>query len=53
MPIQNEAAVGAPGGRGAGEPLDLARTSPRDPGGAACRRRSRALPAPFRAPALR
>jgi tol-pal system protein YbgF len=35
MPITNEAAVGAPGGRGAGEPLDLGRTSPRDPAGAA------------------
>ena len=29
-----EQPVGAPGGRGAGEPLDLANTSPRDPGGA-------------------
>jgi tol-pal system protein YbgF len=34
MPMPAEA-VGAPGGRGAGEPLDLARTSPRDPSGAA------------------
>jgi tol-pal system protein YbgF len=32
LPIANDAAVGAPGGRGAGEPLDLATTSPRDPG---------------------
>jgi tol-pal system protein YbgF len=32
LPI--EAPVGAPGGRGAGEPLDLGNTSPRDPGGA-------------------
>jgi tol-pal system protein YbgF len=31
LPIANDA-VGAPGGRGAGEPLDLATTSPRDPG---------------------
>jgi len=31
LPIANDAAVGAPGGRGAGEPLDLATTSPRDP----------------------
>jgi hypothetical protein len=35
LPIANEAPVGAPGGRGAGEPLDLGSTSPRDPGGAA------------------
>jgi tol-pal system protein YbgF len=34
MPIPQDAMVGAPGGRGAGEPLDLGRTSPRDPGGA-------------------
>ena len=34
LPIANEAPVGAPGGRGAGEPLDLANTSPRDPGSA-------------------
>lgn len=34
MPMPAEP-VGAPGGRGAGEPLDLARTSPRDPYGAA------------------
>ncbi len=34
MPISNEAAVGAPGGRGPGEPLDLAGTSPRAPAGA-------------------
>jgi tol-pal system protein YbgF len=32
LPMANDAAVGAPGGRGAGEPLDLANTSPRDPG---------------------
>lgn len=32
LPI--EAPVGAPGGRGAGEPLDLGNISPRDPGGA-------------------
>jgi tol-pal system protein YbgF len=32
LPIANDAPVGAPGGRGAGEPLDLANTSPRDPG---------------------
>jgi tol-pal system protein YbgF len=32
LPIANDPAVGAPGGRGAGEPLDLANTSPRDPG---------------------
>jgi tol-pal system protein YbgF len=42
LPIANDPAVGAPGGRGAGEPLDLANTSPRDPGGA--------LPPPQRAP---
>jgi tol-pal system protein YbgF len=41
LPIANDAAVGAPGGRGAGEPLDLANTSPRDPG---------ALPPPPRGP---
>jgi tol-pal system protein YbgF len=34
LPIANEAPVGAPGGRGAGEPLDLGATSPRDPAGA-------------------
>jgi TolA-binding protein len=34
LPIANDAPVGAPGGRGAGEPLDLGATSPRDPGGA-------------------
>jgi tol-pal system protein YbgF len=36
LPIPGEAAVGAPGGRGAGEPLDLGNTAgvPRDPGGA-------------------
>src|SRR3978361_116355 len=32
LPIANEAPIGAPGGRGAGEPLDLGATSPRDPG---------------------
>src|SRR5258708_21171183 len=32
LPIANEAPVGAPGGRGPGEPLDLGATSPRDPG---------------------
>jgi tol-pal system protein YbgF len=34
LPIPGEAAVGAPGGRGAGEPLDLSNTAggPRDPG---------------------
>jgi tol-pal system protein YbgF len=42
LPIANDPAVGAPGGRGAGEPLDLAITSPRDPGAA--------LPPPQRAP---
>src|ERR1700710_2148844 len=42
LPIANDPAVGAPAGRGAGEPLDLANTSPRDPGGA--------LPPPQRAP---
>jgi len=41
LPIANDAPVGAPGGRGPGEPLDLANTSPRDPG---------ALPPPQRAP---
>jgi tol-pal system protein YbgF len=40
LPI--EAPVGAPGGRGAGEPLDLGNISPRDPGGA--------LPPPPRGP---
>jgi tol-pal system protein YbgF len=34
LPIANEAPVGAPGGRGPGEPLDLGATSPRDPGAA-------------------
>jgi tol-pal system protein YbgF len=34
LPIANEAPVGAPGGRGAGEPLDLSNTGSRDPGGA-------------------
>jgi tol-pal system protein YbgF len=34
MPVANEAPIGAPGGRGAGEPLDLGATSPRDPAGA-------------------
>jgi tol-pal system protein YbgF len=34
LPIANEAPVGAPGGRGAGEPLDLANTGPRNPAGA-------------------
>jgi tol-pal system protein YbgF len=34
LPIPSEAAVGAPGGRGAGEPLDLGNTAGRDPGGA-------------------
>jgi tol-pal system protein YbgF len=36
LPIPSEAAVGAPGGRGPGEPLDLGNTAglPRDPGGA-------------------
>jgi tol-pal system protein YbgF len=34
LPITNEAAVGAPGGRGPGEPLDLSGTSPRAPAGA-------------------
>jgi len=33
LPIANDPPVGAPGGRGPGEPLDLGRTSPRDPGG--------------------
>ena len=44
LPIANEAPVGAPGGRGAGEPLDLGNTSPRDPAGA-CRRRALPVPA--------
>jgi tol-pal system protein YbgF len=30
LPVANDAAVGAPGGRGPGEPLDLGNTSPRD-----------------------
>ena len=34
MPVANEAPVGAPGGRGPGEPLNLGAGSPRDPGGA-------------------
>jgi tol-pal system protein YbgF len=34
LPVAVDAAVGAPGGRGPGEPLDLGNTSPRDPGGA-------------------
>jgi tol-pal system protein YbgF len=34
MPVANEAPVGAPGGRGPGEPLNLGGASPRDPGGA-------------------
>jgi tol-pal system protein YbgF len=34
LPVANEAPIGAPGGRGPGEPLDLGATSPRDPGGA-------------------
>jgi tol-pal system protein YbgF len=33
MPIASEGAMGAPGGREAGAPLDLANTSPRNPGG--------------------
>jgi len=33
MPIANEAPIGAPGGRGPGEPLNLG-AGPRDPGGA-------------------
>jgi tol-pal system protein YbgF len=33
LPIPSEAPVGAPGGRGPGEPLDLANTAPRDSGG--------------------
>ena len=32
LPIANGAPIGAPGGRGPGEPLDLGATSPRDPG---------------------
>ena len=31
LPLPADAAVGAPGGRGAGEPLDLGSTSPREP----------------------
>jgi tol-pal system protein YbgF len=31
LPVPAEAPVGAPGGRGAGEPLDLANTAPRNP----------------------
>ena len=34
MPMVNEAPVGAPGGRGPGEPLNLGANNPRDPGGA-------------------
>ena len=35
LPVTNEAAVGAPGGRGPGEPLDLGNVGgPRDPAGA-------------------
>jgi tol-pal system protein YbgF len=34
LPVPAEAPVGAPGGRGAGEPLDLGSASPRDPAGA-------------------
>jgi tol-pal system protein YbgF len=34
LPIANEAPIGAPGGRGPGEPLDLGSTSPSVPGGA-------------------
>ncbi len=33
LPVTSEAPVGAPGGRGPGEPLDLANTGPRDPAG--------------------
>jgi tol-pal system protein YbgF len=44
LPIPAEGPVGAPGGRGAGEPLDLANTGgPRNPAGA--------VPPPSRAPA--
>ncbi|MGQ0682574.1 tol-pal system protein YbgF [Bradyrhizobium sp.] len=32
MPLSSQAAVGAPGGRGPGEPLDLGSVSPRPPG---------------------
>jgi tol-pal system protein YbgF len=35
MPISNEAALGAPGGRAPGEPLDLGSMNPRAPGAAA------------------
>ncbi len=31
LPVTNEVPIGAPGGRGAGEPLDLANTGPRNP----------------------
>ena len=34
LPVPPEAPIGAPGGRGAGEPLDLANTAPRSPAGA-------------------
>ena len=45
LPIPAEGSVGAPGGRGAGEPLDLANTGgPRNPAGA--------VPPPARAPGL-
>jgi tol-pal system protein YbgF len=33
LPVPAEAAVGAPGGRDAGEPLNLGNTNPRQPGG--------------------
>src|SRR5712671_6218656 len=34
LPVPAEAPIGAPGGRGAGEPLDLANTAPRNPAAA-------------------
>jgi tol-pal system protein YbgF len=34
LPIPGQAPIGASGGRGAGEPLDLANTAPRNPAGA-------------------
>jgi len=34
LPMSNDGAVGAPGGRAVGEPLDLGNTSPRDAAGA-------------------
>jgi len=37
LPIPAEAPIGAPGGRGAGEPLDLANTAPRNPAAASPR----------------